>query len=204
MNENNATNPRRSLLHQKVVLHVRSLIDHLWMLYLDPNLRTLIIKNLVSPFGDLPSSLPTSPTREHSPSLKPSAETGTHLQLTGPIPVTRDSAVGTRSPKVLSPLAPLTRKVGEAEAARAANRKEQLPVGGKLVHFQDSWTKLFPQHPEIVRKVSQGILIAFDDVLPSLLRYPLELPSNNKTADLHHAVQKLQLSRAIDIVVVMR
>ena len=110
----------------------------------------------------------------------------------------RDSAVGTRNPKVLSPLAPLTRKVGEAEAVRAANRKEQLPVGGKLVHFQDSWTKLFPQHPEIVRKVSQGILIAFDDVLPSLLRYPLELPSNNKTADLLQAVQKLRLSRAIE------
>ena len=198
MKENNATNPRRSLLHQKVVLHVPSLIDRLWMLYLDPNLRTLIIKNLVSPFGYLPSSLPTRPAREISPSLKPSAGTGTLLQLTGPIPVTRDSTVGTRSPKVLSPLAPLTRKVGEAEAARAANRKEQLPVGGKLVHFQDSWTKLFPQHPEIVRKVSQGILIAFDDVLPSLLRYPLELPSNNKTADLHHAVQKLQLSRAIE------
>ena len=101
-------------------------------------------------------------------------------------------------PKVLSPLAPLPRKVGEAEAVRAANRKEQFPVGGKLVHFQDSWTKLFPQHPEIVRKVSQGILIAFDDVLPSLLRYPLELPSNNKTADLLHAVQKLRLSRAIE------
>ena len=110
----------------------------------------------------------------------------------------RDSAVGTRNPKVLSPLAPLTRKVGEAEAVRAANRTEQLPVGGKLVHFQDSWTKLFPQHPEIVRKVSQRILIAFDDVLPSLLRYPLELPSNNKTADLFHAVQKLRLSRAIE------
>ena len=189
---------RRSLLHPKVVLHVRSPIDRLWMLYLDPNPRTLIMKSLVSPFGNLPSSPPKSLAREHSPSLKPSAETRTHLQLTGPIPVTRDSAVGTRSPKVLSPLAPLTRKVGEAEAVRAANRKEQLPVGGKLVHFQDYWTKLFPQHPEIVRKVSQGILIAFDDVLPSLLRYPLELPSNNKTADLLQAVQKLRLSRAIE------
>ena len=49
-----------------------------------------------------------------------------------------------------------------------------------------------------MRKVSQGILIAFDDVLPSLLRYPLELPSNNKTADLLQAVQKLRLSRAIE------
>ena len=191
MNENIATNPRRSLLHQKVVLHVRSLIDRFWMLYLDPNLRTRTIKNLVSPFGDLPSSPPTRLAREHSPGLKPPAETGTLLPITGPIPVNRDSAVGTKNPKVLSPLAPLTRKVGEAEAVRAANRKEQLPVGGKIVHFRDSWTKLFPQHPEIVRKVSQGILIAFDDVLPSLLRYLLELPSNNKTADLHHAVQKL-------------
>ena len=198
MNENIATNLRRSLLHQKVVLHVRSPIDRLWMLHLDPNLRTLIIKNLVSPFGDLPSSPPTRLAREHSQSLKPPAETGTLLPITGPIPVNRDSAVGTRNPKVLSLLAPLTRKVGEAEAVRAANRKEQLPVGGKLVHFQDSWTKLFPQHPEIVQKVSQGILIAFDDVLPSLLHYPLELPSNNKTADLLHAVQKLRLSRAIE------
>ena len=81
---------------------------------------------------------------------------------------------------------------------KAANRNEQLPVGGKLVHFKDTWTKLFPQHPEIVRKVSQGILIAFDGVLPSLLSYPLELPSNNKAADLLHAVQKLHLSQAIE------
>ena len=114
------------------------------------------------------------------------------------IPVNRDSVAKTRSPKVPSPLAPLTEKVGGAEAVKAANRNEQLPVVGKLVHFKDTWTKLFPQHPEIVRKVSQGILIAFDDVLPSLLRYPLELPSNNKTADLLHAVQKLRLSRAIE------
>ena len=97
------------------------------------------------------------------------------------IPVTRDGVDKTRG-----------------EAVKAANRNEQLPVGGKLVHFKDTWTKLFPQHPEIVRKVSQGILIAFDDVLPSLLRYPLELPSNNKAADLLHAVQKLRLSRAIE------
>ena len=198
MNDNIATNLRRSLLHQKVVLHVWSLIDRLWMLYLDRNLGTLIIKNLVSPFGDLPSSPPTKLAWEHSQSLKPPAETGTLLPITGQIPVNRDSAVGTRNPKVQSPLAPLTRKVGEAEAVRAASRTEQLPIGGKLVHFQDSWTKLFPQHPEIVRKVSQGILIAFDDVLPSLLHYPLELPSNNKTADLLHAVQKLRLSWAIE------
>ena len=92
---------------------------------------------------------------------------------------------------------PFNRRGRGAEAVKAANRNKQLPVGGKLVHFKDTWTKLFPQHPEIVRKVSQGILIAFADVLPSLLRYPLELPSNNKAADLH-AVQKLRLSQAIE------
>ena len=72
-------------------------------------------------------------------------------------------------------------------------------TGSRLVlHYQDHWKKMFPQHPEIVRKVSQGILIAFDDVPPSLLRYPLHLPSNDKTADLLHAVQKLQVSQAIE------
>ena len=199
MKEPNATSLRRSLLHQTVVLPVRSRIDRLWMLYRGPNLRTLTTKkNLGSPFRDLPSSHPTRPAREHSKGLKLSAETDLPPPLTGPIPVTRDSVAKTRSPKVPSLLAPLTEKVGGAEAVKAANRKEQLPVGGKLVHFKDTWTKLFPQHPEIVRKVSQGILIAFDDVLPSLLHYPLELPSNNKTADLLHAVQKLRLSRAIE------
>ena len=104
----------------------------------------------------------------------------------------------TKNPKVLSPLVPLTEEVGGAEAVKAANRNEQLPVGGKLVHFKDTWTNLFPQHTEIVRKISLGILIAIDDVPPSLLCYPLELPSNNKAADLQNAVQKLLLSRAIE------
>ena len=52
-----------------------------------------------------------------------------------------------------------------------------------------------------MRKVSQGILIAFDDVPPPLFRHPLELPSNNKAADLQYAVQKLCLSQAIEEVV---
>ena len=114
------------------------------------------------------------------------------------IPVTRDNVDKTKNPKVLSPLVPLTEEDGGAEAVKAANRNEQLPVGGKLVHFKDTWTNLFPQHTEIVRKISLGILIAFDDVHPSLLHYPLELPSNNTAADLQNAVQKLLLSRAIE------
>ena len=34
---------------------------------------------------------------------------------------------------------------------KAGNRIDQLPVGGKLAHYQNHWKKLFPQHPEIVR-----------------------------------------------------
>ena len=93
---------------------------------------------------------------------------------------------------------PFNRKGRGAEAVKAVNRNGQFSVGGKLVHFKETWTQNFPQHYEIVRKVSEGILIAFDDVPPSLLRYPLELSSNNKAADLQHAVQKLHLSRAIE------
>ena len=104
-----------------------------------------------------------------------------------------------KDPKGPSSTRPFNRRGGGgADAAKAGNRTGQLPVGGKLVHFKETWTQHFPQHYEIVRKVSQGILIAFDDVPPSLLRYPLELPCNNKAADLQHAVQKLRLSQAIE------
>ena len=96
---------------------------------------------------------------------------------------------------------PFNRKGRAEAAAKAENRTSQLPVGGKLVHFTETWTQHFPQHYEIVRKVSNGILIAFDDAPPPLLRHPLEIPSNNKTADLLHAVQKLRLSQAIEEVV---
>ena len=198
MSESRETRLRRSLLHLTVVLHARSHIDLLWNLSLALGPKTLTTNSRTSPFVDLPNSPPTSLARAHNRSLRPSTETRKRLPLTGPITATKDNAVGTGSPRVPSQLAPFTRKVGEAEVARAKNRKDQLPDGGKLAHYQAHWTKLLPQHPEIVRKVSQGILIAFDDVPPSLLRYPLELPSNNKTADLLHAVQKLQVSQAIE------
>ena len=103
-----------------------------------------------------------------------------------------------KAPKGPPSARPFNRKGRGAEAVKAVNRNNQLPVGGKLAHFTDTGTQLFPQHQEIVRKVSHGILIAFDDVPPSLLRYPLEIPSNNKAADLQSAVQKLRLSRAIE------
>ena len=106
-----------------------------------------------------------------------------------------------RTLKDLLPTVPSTGEVAGEAADKAGNRTGQLPVGGKLVHFTKTWTQHFPQHYEIVRKVSQGILLAFDDVPPPLLRHPLELLSNNKAADLQHAVQKLCLSQAIEEVV---
>ena len=120
---------------------------------------------------------------------------------TGTTPETRAKEDKKRTLKDLLPTVPSTGKVAGEAADKAGNRTGQLPVGGKLVHFTTTWTQHFPQHYEIVRKVSQGILIAFDDVLPPLLRHPLELPSNNKAADLQHAVQKLCLSQAIEEVV---
>ena len=69
---------------------------------------------------------------------------------------------------------------GGGGSGQGRNRKDQLPVGRKLAHYQAHWTKLFPQHPEIVRKVSQGILIAFNDATPSLFRYLLELPTTKQ------------------------
>ena len=54
------------------------------------------------------------------------------------------------------------------------------------------------QFPEIVRKISQGILISFFNEAPSLLYRPLELPSNHKPSDLLLALKKLLNSQAIE------
>ena len=164
MSESRETRLRRSLLHLPVVLHARSHIDLLWNLSLALGPKTLTTNSRASPFVGLPNCPPTSLARAHNRSLSPSTETRKRLPpLPGPISVTKDNAIGTGSPRVPSQLAPFTRKARGAEVGRAKNRKDHLPVGGKLAHYQAHWTKLFPQHPEIVRKVSQGILIAFDD-----------------------------------------
>ena len=124
-----------------------------------------------------------------------------HPFPTGTTLETRANDDKKRTLKDLFPTVPSTGEVAGEAADKAGNRTGQLPVGGKLVHFTKTWTQQFPQHYEIVRKVSQGILLAFDDVPPQLLRHPLELLSNNKVADLQHAVQKLCLSQAIEEVV---
>ena len=103
-----------------------------------------------------------------------------------------------REPKGSQSARPFHKKGRGGGSGQGQKLERPASCLGKLAHYQAHWTKLFPQHPEIVRKVSQGIIIAFGDLPPSLLRYPLELPSNNKTADLLHAVQKLQVSQAIE------
>ena len=47
------------------------------------------------------------------------------------------------------------------------NMTDSLHVEGKLAHYQSRWLELFPQFPEIIRKISQGILIAFSDDAPT-------------------------------------
>ena len=71
-------------------------------------------------------------------------------------------------------------------------------VGGGAV-TSPRWSELFPQFPKVIRKVSQGILIAFSDGAPTLFHRPLELRSSNKTSDLLQAVKKLLDSRAIKV-----
>ena len=203
MNGINEIRPKRNQLLLTPVLPVPWTIVLLWLDYPDRSLKIPIHRSLGSPFGDSTNNLPTRPAPATSLGLKTSIETDLMPPLlpTGMTPKTKDKGDKKKTPKALLQHVPSIEKVGGgggAEAAKAGNRTGQLPVGGKLVHFKETWTQHFPQHYEIVRKVSQGILIAFDDVPPSLLRYPLELPSNNKAADLQHAVQKLRLSQAIE------
>ena len=75
--------------------------------------------------------------------------------------------------------------------------------GGELVvreltFYQAKWSELFPEFLEIIRKISQGILIAFSDDTSCLLCHPLELHSNNKTSDLLQTLKMLLESRAIE------
>ena len=101
----------------------------------------------------------------------------------------------TETIKGLSSLAPST-KEGGTEMEINVNRTDLFRVGKKLAHYQSRWLELFPQFPEIIRKISQGILIAFSDDAPTLLHHPLKLHSNNRPSDLQ-AVKKLLDFQAI-------
>ena len=45
----------------------------------------------------------------------------------------------------------------------SVNRTDSLPVKRKVALYQARWQEIFPQFPEIIQKISQGILIAFSD-----------------------------------------
>ena len=57
---------------------------------------------------------------------------------------------------------PSTKK-GGAAVEISVNRMDSLPVKRKVALYQARWQEIFPQFPEIIQKISQGILIAFSD-----------------------------------------
>ena len=79
-----------------------------------------------------------------------------------------------------------------------SHRNSQLLVGGKLAAFHHQWAQHFPNHHELIRKVSQGLLTSFWDEAPPLLHGPLVLSCNNKAEAISLAVQKLLKSQAIE------
>ena len=161
--------------------------------------RTLTSGPQVSPFrATLTSSPPSSPDNPLPPRVSlpvktrnlpnlPSVQAAENKVLPAEI----------RTVKDLNSPAPST-KEGGAEGEISANRTDSLPVGGKLAHYQAHWLELFLQFHKMIRKISQGILIAFSDDALTLLHHPLELHSNNKPADLLQTVKKLRDSRAIE------
>ena len=60
------------------------------------------------------------------------------------------------------------------------------------------WAQHFPNHHELIRKVSQGLLISFWDEAPPFIHGPLVLSYNNKEEAISLAVQKLLKSQAIE------
>ena len=70
--------------------------------------------------------------------------------------------------KDLSSLAPSTK---EAAGVGMGGRWWVGGWGWGLAQYQCHWVELFLQFPEMIRKISQGILIAFSDDAPTLL-YP--------------------------------
>ena len=73
-------------------------------------------------------------------------------------------------------------------------------MGGKLAHFSAIWERTFPENTELLRRISQGILISFRDEQPALLRHPVELRAFNPAQALTLAVNKLLDSQAIEVV----
>ena len=96
-------------------------------------------------------------------------------------PWRRSHVIRAFHPQSFSPHAPPAHGFGVSDSGPPTGRPEPSTRHVRwLSQYQAHWTKLFPLHPEIVRKVSQGILIAFDDATLSLLRYPRSCQATTK------------------------
>ena len=185
--------PKRSHLLQHV-LHVPFFISSLWWT-LSPlrGPKTPTIGLLVSHFEEIPrNNPPTSPDSPPPPRDSFMLKTRNLLPSLPSVQTAEDKALPERTETIkgLSSLAPSIKKEG-AEVEINISRTDSLPVWGKLAHYQSRWLELYPQFPELIRKISQDILIAFSDDAPTLLHRPLELHSNNRPSDLLQAVKKL-------------
>ena len=65
-----------------------------------------------------------------------------------------------------------------------------------LATFTTVWRKLFPAFPQVVWKISQGIMVAFLDLAPPSISLPKAFSCNNRLDDLITTTQKL-FSRAV-------
>ena len=110
-----------------------------------------------------------------------------------------------REPKGSQSARPFHKKGRGAEVARAGNRIDQLPVGGESSPLPESLEKTvsstsrnseksFSRYLDCLRRRTSII----SSLPAAFAKQPLHLPSNDKTADLLHAVQKLQVSQAIE------
>ena len=96
---------------------------------------------------------------------------------------------------------PDAHKVAEWKKDPATESVMLIANAVNLALFISLWTELFPDNIEIIRKISEGIMIAFWDDYPTLLRCPQQHPqlhSNDKASDLHQAVHKLLESHTIE------
>ena len=160
--------PKRSCPLFQHVLLVLFLTSLLWTLSPPQGPKTPTIGLLVSRFGGTPRNYPTIPDSLPPPRDRLPQKTRNRPPSLTFVREAEDKVLPekTETIKDLSSLAPST-KEGGAEVEININMTNSLHVGGKLAHYQSRWLELFPQFPEIIRKISQGILIAFSDDAPT-------------------------------------
>ena len=128
-------------------------------------------------------SLERTPTKALVTSLK----TASHISSTTLITLRRESNNLRTSPKSGQSQNSSEGSSHQDKDRRTSQQSRNFQQVEKLTLFKPLWTELFPDNPEIIWKISEGILIAFGDDYPTLLSHPLELRSNDKAS---HSVNK--------------